>query len=144
MKAGIALCALLKTLRKALVLEPTRFLVEQTARRFVFEGFDAMGIHSGIKGADWTKRVIVTTPESALVYIQRKYGETVATSGTSDEFPIVVIDECHHTVGQDPFAKVRSLGFLQSAQEGKVCLCLRLYIRCIPWHFHGLFQQVSS
>ena len=88
---------------RALVLEPTRFLVEQTAKRFRHEGLDASMIHSGVKERDWSKRVVVATPESALSYLQQRYG----SNGTAyREFPVVIVDECHHTVGRDPFAQV--------------------------------------
>ncbi|MEM1546419.1 MAG: DEAD/DEAH box helicase [Candidatus Methanomethylicia archaeon] len=89
---------------KILVLEPTRFLVQQVARRFSYEGFDVSYIHSGVSNRDWNRRIIVTTPESALSYISIKHDIIEGTA--SKEFPITIIDECHHTVGQDPFAKV--------------------------------------
>jgi len=93
--------------RRVLVLEPTRFLVEQTARRFRYEGFDVSMIHSGVRERDWSRPVVVTTPESALSYLSQKYGEGPrAAEEASREFPVVVIDECHHTVGRDPFARV--------------------------------------
>jgi len=99
----------LKRSSKALVLEPTRFLVEQTAKRFRYEGIDASMIHSGVKERDWSRKVIVTTPESALSYLRKRYGmlpRSRAVELASREFQIVVIDECHHTVGNDPFAQV--------------------------------------
>jgi len=91
---------------RVLVLEPTRFLVEQTAKRFRYEGFDAAMIHSGVKERDWSRQIVVATPESALSYLQQRYGETPSSAEqASREFPVVIIDECHHTVGRDPFAQ---------------------------------------
>jgi superfamily II DNA or RNA helicase len=89
---------------KVLVLEPTRFLVQQVAKRFSYEGFDVSYIHSGVSIRDWNKRIVVTTPESALSYISARHD--IVRDTASQEFPITVIDECHHTIGQDPFAKV--------------------------------------
>lgn len=89
---------------KIIILEPTRFLVQQVAKRFSYEGFNVSYIHSGVSNRDWSKRIIVTTPESALSYISVKHNIIEDTG--SKEFPITVIDECHHTIGQDPFAKV--------------------------------------
>ncbi|RLE70467.1 MAG: hypothetical protein DRJ43_01990 [Thermoprotei archaeon] len=97
---------------RALVLEPTRFLVEQTAKRLRYEGIAASMIHSGVKFHDWSRDVVVTTPESALSYLANKYGSTSwsnAVRSSSREFPVVVVDECHHTVGRDPFAQVMQL-----------------------------------
>jgi superfamily II DNA or RNA helicase len=88
---------------RVLVLEPTRFLVEQTARKFRYEGLDASMVHSGVRERDWSRRVVVATPESALSYLQQRYGEG---GDASSEFPVVIVDECHHTVGRDPFAQV--------------------------------------
>lgn len=99
----------LKQRAKALVLEPTRFLVEQTAKRFRYEGIDATMIHSGVRERNWGHGVIVTTPESALSYLRKKYGvlpRPRAADLASREFQVVVVDECHHTVGNDPFAQV--------------------------------------
>ncbi len=92
---------------RALVLVPTRFLVEQMAKRFRYEGFDASMIHSGVRERDWSRQVVVTTPESALSYLQQRYGGGPgAAERASREFPVVIVDECHHTVGRDPFAQV--------------------------------------
>lgn len=93
---------------RVLVLEPTRFLVEQTARRFRYEGINASMIHSGVKDRDWSRQVVVTTPESALSHFEQKYGSPSVRGAeqASRDFPVVIIDECHHTVGRDPFAQV--------------------------------------
>ncbi|MEM1509133.1 MAG: DEAD/DEAH box helicase [Thermofilaceae archaeon] len=102
----------LRSGEKVLVLEPTRFLVEQTAKRFRYEGFSVSMIHSGVKERDWNRSIVVATPESALSYFDHKYGGLYwekARELASKEFPIVIIDECHHTVGRDPFAVVMNL-----------------------------------
>lgn len=102
----------LRSGEKILVLEPTRFLVEQTAKRFRYEGFSVSMIHSGVRERDWSRSIIVATPESALSYLDRKYGELQwekARELASREFPVVIIDECHHTVGKDPFAVIMNL-----------------------------------
>jgi len=94
-------------LERILVLEPTRYLVEQTGKRFIYElgdsRFSISYIHSGIKERRWDSNVVVTTPESALTYIE---SELILRCSPPEYFPLVIVDECHHTVGQDPFAKV--------------------------------------
>jgi len=87
---------------RALVLEPTRFLVEQTARLFAREGIGASMVHSGVKERDWGARVVVSTPESALSHLS-------SDPRQADAFGVVVVDECHHTVGRDPFAQVMEM-----------------------------------
>ncbi|MEM0506794.1 MAG: DEAD/DEAH box helicase family protein [Thermosphaera sp.] len=98
-------------MQRVLVLEPTRYLVEQTGKRFNYEisaeGFSVSYIHSGVKERNWWSSVIITTPESALAHIQESYpGLSLEDGSPSKEFPLVIIDECHHTIGLDPFAKV--------------------------------------
>lgn len=95
-----------KRRQRVLILEPTRFLVEQTAKRVRYEGFEASMIHSDVRERDWSRQVVVTTPESALSYFIQRFGEGPgAAEQASREFPVVIIDECHHTVGKDPFAQ---------------------------------------
>lgn len=131
---------------RVLVLEPTRFLVEQTARRFKYEGLDASMIHSGVRERDWSRGIVVSTPESALSYLAQQYGEPVrALELAVREFSVVIVDECHHTVGRDPFAVV--MQYLQdSVKLGLSALIPRsraaeieLYIGLIrKWDFREL------
>ena len=86
--------------RKILVLEPTRILVEQTAEYFRRIGnIDAKAIHGlvskKIKESDWFSKVIVTTPEEMLFHEEKL-----------DQFDAIIVDECHHSVGNDAFKKV--------------------------------------
>ncbi len=80
--------------KKVLVLEPTRILVEQTYdfyRRY--SDLDVGMYHGLVKDESALKRkVLVTTPESALAL------------GLFD-VDVVVVDECHHAVGEDPLRK---------------------------------------
>jgi len=86
--------------KKIIVLEPTRILVEQVAD-FLKKvgGLEATPIHGfmskEIKNRGWRDRIIVTTPEEALFHID----ELV-------KFDAVLIDECHHAVGDDAYRKV--------------------------------------
>ncbi len=88
--------------RRVLVLEPTRFLVEQNARflsRMV--GLDARPLHGSLPRIEreraWKARVVVATPE-IIVAEWRLFEEA--------GFDALVVDECHHTSGQDPFKTV--------------------------------------
>lgn len=91
-----------KYARKILVLEPTRILVEQTARYFEKTlGVKAHAIHGRYppkKRADlWRKAVIaVATPETAL----NDVGEIL-----NNKYEAIIVDECHHTTGKDAYAK---------------------------------------
>ncbi len=96
--------------RRVLVLEPTRILVEQTARflRNVM-GLDAVAVHGGFprerRRDMWrSARVAVATPETALndYDVVEKYG-----------YDAVVVDECHHTTGKDAYAKLMARGFFR-------------------------------
>ena len=86
--------------RKILVLEPTRFMVEQTARVFKSLGLPAEPVHGslsrGIRRRGWSAVIVVATPE------------IVASEGLGilDEPDALVVDECHHTTGQDPYVDV--------------------------------------
>lgn len=86
--------------RRVLVLEPTRFLVEQTSRVLRSFGIDAAAVHGsisrGVRRARWRKRVVVATPEIVVSEGFREFGEPDA----------IVVDECHHTTGQDPYVEV--------------------------------------
>ncbi len=88
--------------RKVLFLEPTRFLVEQAAR-FLREkaGLDAAPLHGSLPGpakrAAWRARIVVATPE----IIVAEWDDFARQS-----FDALVVDECHHTTGQDPYRVV--------------------------------------
>jgi len=95
-------CSLLDTGRadRVLVVEPSRFLVEQTAA--YYEEFTTVSTHK-LDGTtsptdrygEWeTGDVVVTTPQTAL-----------HDSGWL-EFDAVVLDECHHTTGNHAFAQL--------------------------------------
>jgi len=89
--------------RRVLVLEPTRFLVEQVAW-FLRErmGLDARPVHGGMPRGLREKyareaRVVVATPE--LVAAELDYYRAAG-------FDAVVVDECHHTSGMDSYRVV--------------------------------------
>ena len=86
--------------RRVLVLEPTRFMVEQTARVLRELGLDARPVHGslgkGQREAGWKSPIVVATPEIVV-------SEGMARLGEPDA---LVVDECHHTTGQDPYVKV--------------------------------------
>ncbi len=87
------------SIRRALVLVPTRILVEQTCKVYGKLGLEAKaiyGIYTKERRADmWKKAVIaVSTPET--VYSDLEFVKVDA----------VVVDECHHAVGDDAYAKV--------------------------------------
>jgi len=87
-------------LTKALVLEPTRILVEQTTVVFneLFD-LEAKALHGGkaesSKKEALKAKVIVATPEEAELWLDELKGAEA-----------LVVDECHHTVGKDPYVKV--------------------------------------
>lgn len=88
--------------RKVLVLEPTRFLVEQTSRVLRSLGIPAEPVHGSMsrrsRARGWRARVVVATPE------------IVESEGfdSMEEPDAIVVDECHHTTGQDSYVKVAS------------------------------------
>ncbi|ABU81329.1 DEAD/DEAH box helicase [Ignicoccus hospitalis] len=87
-------------IRKALVLEPTRILVEQNSLllRNAFS-LNAMPLHGKKTKAQKLEavkaEVVVATPEEAELWL--------AELSNSDA---LVVDECHHTSGKDPYVKV--------------------------------------
>lgn len=89
-----------KFAKKILILEPTRIMVEQTAEYFKKIGnLDAVPVHGEVpketKEQRWKGKIVVTTPEEAIVY-----------SEILNEFDAVLVDECHHSVGEDAYKKV--------------------------------------
>ena len=86
--------------KKVLVLEPTRFMVEQTSRFLSMIGLEARPLHGSLpeslKRKALSARIIVATPEILL----GEYGKIL------DFIDAVVIDESHHTTGQDAYLKV--------------------------------------
>lgn len=91
-----------REVEKILFLEPTRILVEQTAKYVQrVTGLRAIPIHGVTPKKKrielWRKAVIaVATPETAL----NDY-DIIAGEG----FGGVVVDECHHTTGKDAYAE---------------------------------------
>ncbi|MCE4624903.1 MAG: DEAD/DEAH box helicase family protein [Desulfurococcales archaeon] len=88
--------------RKALVLEPTRFLVEQTSKVLrELLGLDARPLHGSLPRPEreraWGGEVVVATPE-IIVSEWERFKE--------EGFDALVVDECHHTTGQDPYKQV--------------------------------------
>ncbi len=88
-----------KKIKKALVLEPTRILVEQVYKFYKMLGMEVTKIYGVIpkerRRELWKKsKIVITTPETA--YNDREY---------SREFDAVVVDEAHHSVGDDFYAK---------------------------------------
>jgi len=86
--------------RKILVLEPTRILVEQVSLFFrEVANLDAQAIHGmmsdELKKRGWSARIVVTTPEEILFNMEKL-----------DLFDALIIDECHHSVGEDAYKKV--------------------------------------
>lgn len=87
------------TIRRALILEPTRLLVKQVALYYMDKGgIEVQSIDGSIppehRKSLWQEPVVVATPESA--YNDRHWLD----------FDAVLVDECHHTVGKDAFAKL--------------------------------------
>jgi len=92
--------------RRVLVLEPTRFMVEQAAW-FLREvmGLDARPVHGGLPAGLrrlWLERarVVVATPEIVVAE-----WPLFARAG----FDALVVDECHHTTGLDAYKKAVEL-----------------------------------
>jgi len=91
--------------RRVLVLEPTRYLVEQVAayyRRLGIE--DVAPVHGGMppqeRSAGWRARIVVATPEVVLADLEEARPES---------FDAVVVDECHHTTGKDAYARLMEM-----------------------------------
>ena len=86
--------------RRILVLEPTRFLVEQVAGYLRGLGIPAAPVHGSLppwaRERGWRSRVVVATPEIVVA-------EAMEVAAEADA---LVVDECHHTTGQDAYAKV--------------------------------------
>lgn len=88
--------------QRVLLLEPTRLLVKQTTNYYgAMSGTDPQPIDgtmgSEVRREKWrSARLVVATPHSA--FNDRQW---VAEQG----FDAVVVDECHHTVGQEAFAR---------------------------------------
>jgi len=85
--------------KNALILEPTRLLVNQTSDYLFHKaGVESVPIDGRIprprRAELWQAEVIVATPETTFNDFELVH------------FDAVVVDECHHTVGQDAFAKV--------------------------------------
>ncbi len=81
--------------RKILVLEPTRLLVEQTYQFYkAYSSLSVEAYHGLMRERPSLQRqVIITTPESAL---SLRLGDT----------DVVIVDECHHAIGNDPLKKL--------------------------------------
>lgn len=94
--------------RRILFLEPTRFMVEQVAGFLEKLGVEAAVFHGSVprglrrlmaRGA----RVVVATPEAVVADLEF-FREL--------RFDAVIVDECHHTTGQDAYVTVvKSLDF---------------------------------
>ena len=120
--------------RKVLVLEPTRILVEQTSRVFREMGIPAKPLHGslsrGLREEARKARVVVATPE------------IIVSEGLEEEPDALVVDECHHTTGQDPYRQVveqvrprRRLGlsaFIPPSRRGLIERSIGV-IRCWSW-----------
>ena len=86
-------------IKKALVLVPTRILVEQTYKVYRELGLDSEIIYGLIPKKKremlWKKaKIAISTPETVHSDIDRV------------EVDAIVIDECHHAVGDDAYVKV--------------------------------------
>jgi superfamily II DNA or RNA helicase len=147
--AGLWIRELLRSgrARRILVLEPTRFLVEQTAS-FLRErlGIDARPLHGSLplpaRRAAWSARVIVATPEIVVAE-----WELFTRAG----FDALVVDECHHTTGQDPYRYVVSnydfkyrLGLTALIPESRRREIEEYIgeIRCWPWTHPSLSRYI--
>ena len=88
--------------KRVLVLEPTRILVEQTASYFEkVMGAKTRAIHGVLPKEKRRKiwfeaEIAVATPETALSDV-----DSIIEAG----FDAVVVDECHHTTGRDAYAE---------------------------------------
>jgi ERCC4-related helicase len=86
--------------RRALILEPTRLLVNQTAEYFLQKaGVECVPIdgriHKDRRRQLWASaELVVATPETAFNDIR------------DARVDAIVVDECHHTCGQDAFTRV--------------------------------------
>ncbi|MEB3765673.1 MAG: DEAD/DEAH box helicase family protein [Desulfurococcales archaeon] len=112
--------------KKILVLEPTRFMVEQTSRFLTMYGLEAKPLHGSLpeslKRKALDARIIVATPEILL----GEYGKVL------DCIDAVVVDESHHTTGQDAYLKVME----------KINASYRLGLSAfIPRSRHGLIRK---
>ncbi len=86
-------------IRKALVLVPTRILVEQTHKVYGKLGLDSEMIYGLIpkerRAELWkTAKIAISTPE------------TVYNDIDLVRVDAIVVDECHHAVGEDAYVKV--------------------------------------
>jgi len=102
--AGAWLSELFKNskIKRALVLEPTRILVDQNSLVFKEKfDLDARPLHGRKRREEkeWALegKVVVATPEEAEVWLEHLKDREA-----------LVVDECHHTVGKDPYVKVVS------------------------------------
>ncbi len=91
--------------KRVLVLEPTRYLVEQVASYYRRLGLkESSPVHGAMplpeREKAWRARIVIATPEVVLADIEK------AKIGS---FDAVVVDECHHTVGKDAYARLMEL-----------------------------------
>ncbi|RLE98320.1 MAG: DEAD/DEAH box helicase [Thermoprotei archaeon] len=91
-----------KKAKRILILEPTRYLVEQIASYYRKIGkIDAQPIHGGFprhhRKKMWNSKVVIATPEVTLSDLTERELERIDA---------IIIDECHHTTGQDAYAKL--------------------------------------
>ena len=90
----------------ALIIVPTRILVEQTQRMYKQWGLEITKIYGIYRKEErkkmWEKaKIVVATPET--VYYDRDFVKG---------FDIVVVDECHHAIGNDFYVKaLKSLDY---------------------------------
>ena len=85
--------------KRCIVLEPTRILVEQVYNTYRALDIPCTKIYGIIQKNKrktlWKKsKVVITTPETAYNDLE-----------FSSDFDVVVIDECHHAIGDDAYAK---------------------------------------
>ncbi len=150
--AGLWITRLLESgrARRVLVLEPTRFMVEQAAW-FLREkmGLDAWPVHGGLpKGLRRLGlergRVVVATPEIVVAEWDR-----FSKAG----FDAVVVDECHHTSGLDSYRVVMErlpvkyrLGLTAFLPPSRLGMVRRLIgrERCWGWEHPGLRRYIPA
>ncbi len=95
-------------IRRALILEPSRFLVEQTRKRYIEDttlSEEDVNLVYGVfqreereKREIWRKGIVVVcTPHTAINDIH-----------LLENFDAVVIDECHHTTGKHAYSQLLS------------------------------------
>ncbi len=112
--------------KRVLVLEPTRVLVEQTYEFYRKYAEVSVGaFHGGMEKKARREQalkypVVITTPEAALF-------------SSLFSFDAVIVDECHHAVGDDPLKK-----FLEKF-EGEYRLGLSAHI---PLRHRRLIEQL--